>query len=328
MLPLTALACLVSLIRKQCRVETGLLLAINLAWFILQQWLAPPRISYAASYQFLWKLIVLNARYYIHEIQWNYLVLGTVLSFLVRFGKQLGKGLSYRTFYWQSLFLILGCVFFIIYLPWGEHTRRYMVITDYLFALFTALELGHYLARITVKNTVALALAFGLAYFSSGTQDIARAVQSFYQPRDLKGTVYALKWFSQNAKPNAKVLVLELEQELLHSTLKYLQDFFGRSDITVYNFSPFAQEYQKAKMKIIPLAKIDQPLLDSVDYIFWDHRPDRPQLEQFHQYVMNQIVQSPYILRLHTIYNDTVTAKEGYTRGTIIWQMNQPPPAP
>ncbi|MCM8774751.1 MAG: hypothetical protein NC930_00105 [Candidatus Omnitrophica bacterium] len=324
MLPFSMVMLCLSLGFKKGRREWLLFSFLNLLFTVLFFACAPSRTGYASHYQFSFSLILQNLKMFFFELQWHYLLLVLLVAYLLRLYRHRGHLGKRPIEQWQFAFLALGLAFWGVYLPWTEHVRRYLLVSDFLFAGFMALELMSLILPFKLTSLIPLCLSCFLAYTSSAQMpDILKRL--YTQPvRKTKGPVYAMQWFCQKAKANANVLVFELEPELTGASILFIQDFFQRKDLTIYSLSEYAQNYQRGGYNIVSVDKISEEVMDKIDYIFWSRRGiDRAHIDQFHQYIMHQLNQSKYRYRMNMIYNDVDREGGPLPEGTEIWELKR-----
>jgi hypothetical protein len=136
--------------------------------------------------------------------------------------------------------------------------------------------------------------------------------------------VQALELFAQHAKPNANVLYLEVENEIVAAAAIFLHERFGRPDIRLYSFSPYALALREKGFRIIPLTEQDWPsVLEKMDYLYWPRRGSlRGWIDQFHAQLMMQLLESGRRFALRPVYDNLYVPLPGaLPEGTQIWQL-------
>jgi hypothetical protein len=346
LLPFAAVMAIAGRITKQHREEFSVFFLINLSLFTLQRIMMPPMTGYTTAFSLSWQSLLDNLNRYPGRIQWYFVLIVTVFTFMRRLLRQhcwkINGQPGLFLFAWQMVFLILGMIFTGILLFWTQPAPRYLVFPDYFFALFMSIELGTLLQAMTKKI---LALNFRrekvrkiflsgsrslfflavlvLAYFSQA--EFYWELRYAYGLAGQETPVEALKLFSEKAKPNAKVLYLEVENELVAAAAIYLNDFFDRKDITLYSFSPFAPALQKKGLQIVPLQQNDWPsVLETIDYLYWPHRGSlRAWIDQFHAQMIKPLIFSPYRSAMRPAYESLYFPLPGQlAEGAQIWAID------
>lgn len=309
-------------LRKERR-EWTLIASINAVLFLVQRILSPALSGYSTHFVVSPNLILQNAWNYFFEMQWPYLFLALTASYLIRIWKSRSSYNQWNLEYWQAALLLTGISFFALILPWTEHVRRYLLVAEYLFTIFMILELSRYLARTTRAGMgwlSVLTICFGISV--PPVFGIVRSVQTEYY--EGKGAVHALDWLSRQAPKDSRVLVLELEHELMYSTMKYLHDLFGRGDLKILSLSPHADKYQSTGYNISRITKITPDVLSQTDYIFWHHSGiAQAGIDDFHTGLMTQLKESDLGRSTTKIYDDLVPDRDHFYRGTEIWRFDR-----
>jgi hypothetical protein len=346
LLPLAAVMAMASRITKKNTEEFSVFFLINLVLFTLQRLMMPPMTGYASAFSLSWQNLFDNLNRYPSRIQWNLVLIVTVFSFTKRF---LGERRVQATpptdltlSLWQSVFLALGIIFTAVLLFWSQPAQRYLVYPDYFFALFMSVELGILLHAMSGKisafnfrrekvrktflvlsRSLFFLMAFALAFFSQA--EFYWALKYAYGLAGQETPVDALKLFSEKAKPNAKVLYLEVENELVAAAAIYLNDFFDRKDISFFSFSPYAPALQAKGFQIVPLRQDQWPsILESTDYLYWPHRGVlRAWIDQFHSQLVRTLLSSEYSSSAHLSYESLYFPLQGkLPEGTQIWAID------
>lgn len=324
---------------RKRRLEWGIFFAANLIFFVMQRTLAPQISGYTRSFHPSVGLVAENLQRYTFALQWHDLIFFLAITYavrvvnLVRVRKRKVSELVPEC--WQFCFLALAAGFFSIILLWGDPVQRYLLVTEFLLVPFAVLEakavflflkdFGGKRGGRALSRT--LGLSFGvllalLAFFSRN--ELWLHLRYIYLKADEVTAVEALKWLSKNAKPNARVLLFTVENELLLSSARFTQNFFGRPDIVFYTFSPFAEEHRKEGYGIVPLKQGDWPaVLNRVDYIFWEHQGARRyKIDIFHSGLMNGISPAFRQQRMTLLFRHVGTyLNPFFPEGTEIWAV-------
>jgi hypothetical protein len=184
-------------------------------------------------------------------------------------------------------------------------------------------EISRRRMRITVRG-IFFAVVFLLAFFSQA--ELWLQLRYAYALAGKETPVQTLKIFAQKAGPNAKVLYLEMEDELLAAAAIYLRDIYGRKDITLYSFSPFAAERQKSGLPVAPLKQEEWPnILEKMDYLYWPHRGySKIGLELLHTQMIQGLVFSGIQYYLDPFYENVLYPIRNLPpEGAQIWSVNK-----
>jgi len=145
LLPFAAVCWLASLIIRKNRSEWTFFLVLNGLLFLMQRAASPEMVGYSSNFQVNIPTLADNLNRYFFRMQGNFFICALIVSFLVRTlnaWKRDPAEFRARTIeHWQFGLLVLGGGFFMILLPWKLPAPRYLVCAEFLFAIFTALEL-------------------------------------------------------------------------------------------------------------------------------------------------------------------------------------------
>jgi hypothetical protein len=159
LMPVTAVMALASVWFKKNRGPFLIFFGINLLLFAAQRVLSPQLSGYSTAFAFSLQTIADNLRRYPGRIQWVFVFLPLLTFFIWRSLRGLRKnaGAPYldSAAWWQTAFLALGLVFFVILLPWSQPAPRYLVLTDFFFALFMAIEIRNLFLFLEKKLSAA-----------------------------------------------------------------------------------------------------------------------------------------------------------------------------
>ena len=155
LMPVSAVMALLSVTAKRNRRIFIVFFGMNVLLFALQRLLSPPLTGYSTAFSFSAKTIWDNLNRYPGRVQWGLVFLPATAFFLYRIIRdrlQNRKPFSLDPLTcWELLFLALGIIFFLILLPWAQPTPRYLVVTDFFFSLFMAVELRNAFLFINAK---------------------------------------------------------------------------------------------------------------------------------------------------------------------------------
>ncbi len=338
LLPLSLLMAAGSLFMKKGRRECVVFFAANLAFFILQRWLAPPMHGYSSSFSFTWATIWGNMLRYPSKIQWLYPLLLALAAFAYRIVTRLAREKKSFTLQshelWQIGFITLAFGFLAILMPWTQPTPRYIIVPDFLFVFFIMIEFTWWLHALLKKTasqppfrrilwlTLSLGTLLLLAYFSQAEFDWD--LRYLYGQSGHSTPVQDLRNFSKIAKPNARVLYLEFEKELVRAPIIFTHDFFGRNDLQFFSLAPAAKEVQKEGYPVTIISQKDWPkALDQIDYVYWNHRGlKRLYLDRFHVQLLSELFKSPYGPAMRPVYSNLYYPLGKALEGTQVWEID------
>jgi len=337
MLPFAVLMLLGAIVIRSSRIEWAYLLGLNLFLFALQRLLAPPMVGYSTAFQIEATTILVNLDRYFFRLQNHYLILLCCVSSVARVGYKLFKQKlplrQMRVEKWQFGLVCLATAFFALLLPWKLAEPRYLAVSEYLLALYVALEFFALMSLIpAIKGKTIVRLISGFILL------IVIMLSSVFSPPEFipllkyrathaadPSASQSLEWLSAKAEPNSNVLMLFLEEEIIMSGAIYLQEFYQRPDMTIYSFSPYAQQYKDTGYNIVPVGPQNWPgILAKIDYIYWNHRGVlKHNLDQLNRNVLGTVLNSEYKLATTLIY-DKMNAEFNATfpEGTQIWKID------
>jgi len=317
----------------------GAFLGLNAFLFGLQRFFSPVLSGYSASFKPSVSLVLENLGRYSFALQWHYLVFFLIITYGVRLyfllGREKKRPGDLLPECWQFGFLVLAMGFFSIVLLWDNPVQRYLLVTEFLLTPFMVLEASSIFKRLStigesagrkwlprVMKAVAGLLIAALAFFSRNDVEILLKY-TYAKAHEVTG-VQALQWFSLRAERNARVLLFTVEEELLTASARFLAEFFGRPDLSIYSFSPVAEKCAAKGLDIIPLKQGDWPaVLNRVDYIFWEHQgAKRYKIDLFHSGLMNSISPEFRLQRMALLYRQVRTyLNPFFPEGTEIWAI-------
>ncbi|HCM42418.1 MAG TPA: hypothetical protein DIS66_03795 [Candidatus Omnitrophica bacterium] len=338
LLPFAALMLCGSLWLGKAKKEWSLFFGFNLVLFALQRYFSPPIAGYTSNFKPSMSVFLENAERYFTVLEWRYLLLAAIAVYCLRnFHKLFKKQEFSLTDSWQFGFFSLGCGFLAPCLLWEAAEPRYLLVSEFLFAGFMALELFTVWNKFCISPasdnkkkqwfkkagliTVCLILAVPT------TDKLAQYSLYAYGVADKRTPVQALQWLSTIAEKNAVVLSLEVEQELVGATAIFMKDIFGRGDIQIYSVSPFAEISirQGYPMRLISLER-SLSELEHVDYVIQRRSGyRRPAVDRFFNKLMFHIQRAGFSGRLQKIYSELYRPPVfKLLEGVEIWKMGRP----
>ncbi len=347
LLPAAAVLLIGSFLFRKQQLECSIFFAANLILFSFQRFLLPPASGYAAAYALSPGVIIANLGRYTWRIQWFYLLFACLMSYSLRLFLQLRRKTKNdlpREDFWQFAFLMFGMLFFLVLLPWEYAAPRYLVIADFFFAYFMAIECVRiwtfWLGRVSrlfkkpgvpvrIARMAVLCVPFltggWLAYLSQ--TDLSIYLRYQYGLAKYPTAVQELRYFSEHARKDSRVLIFYLQPELVQAAATYLSHYFNRPDIVHFTLSDHADGIRdKTGYPVYRVHPNELPgILKRIDYIYWNRRgAHKPELDAVHQALLASLMKTPDARALRKIYDTTHAILHPTIKdGTQIWEIDR-----